>query len=893
MKTYIIIIAGCFAALFAQAASVSFSTNNYRVLLNHKLEIPVLLQATQEVYSIAADIVYDSQYLAAIDLDDNITNGVQPTLIFSDAFPNQKKYCAALEDNVQGRLVWGISHNLPTTAGSSFLTNSTLFTASLNAQFIGTNSIMFGFKNLYDFTNGIIKASWDFATVYIITDKLPAPDVNSLSPYSPGNSLAFNWPPVDGAEFYQAFCAHDPYFTNIFQKSDVIADTNYTFTSLIETTQFYYLILATNVIGQQGFSITNSSIQDYYPPTNVVMTVNDGNYYTDSNVIPIKFSAQDVSPMFVATDIDNYISPWANYYYYQTYYYTSSWDNGIKQINGFVKDSAGQTSSVSASIFLDSIAPSNVSILINGGAATTKVTTVNLTLNADDIAPMEMIIANNSDFSDGTWISNASSKTWSIPDKGSGIYTVYARFRDPIGNLSVIALDDIYFDITPGTDTNIVLLAPIDNLNLAPGPITFSWNTGTDVSSPQYLNISPGATVLAVGSQSVTLSDGVYTWFVFATNSWNTITKSQIRSLTVSSSSDPLINPILPQTVREHQVLFVNISVNGTPNLSYIPNEIVGAHYLDTNRFLFSIIPNFGTVGQNWNIPFIAQLAGNIDTQNMTITVEAPAKKIKTKKPLLFEDQDGDLLDIKYSGIKKNNSIVSFDGQRLIISNAYNKGKLVFKVKRNKKDGGDGAFMLHEIYVDDSGKGINVAASVGSLFAENFSISAIKIGGATFSNLYIKSAKIISVKKGSIVGEIVVEDGFKKLIAANILNGKIIVNNGDNISIKTKTNIDKSQIFVNATGNALAVKKIGTGGKGSIIDSIIIVGLSQNDNFTNMPAQAGFKLIKTKTMTNVEIAGSEYKKGKKTKDSKIKVKTPSNSTFYKTKSGIITPEPVK
>jgi len=48
-------------------------------------------------------------------------------------------------------------------------------------------------------------------------------------------------------------------------------------------------------------------------------------------------------------------------------------------------------------------------------------------------------------------------------------------------------------------------------------------------------------------------------------------------------------------------------------------------------------------------------------------------------------------------------------------------------------------------------------------------------------------------------------------------------------------------------------------------------------------------------MANVEIAGSDYVKGKKgkTKEAKIKVKAPSNSTFYHTESGVVTPEPVQ
>ena len=893
MKTLIISFTLLFAALYSHAANVAFSTNEFLVLLNHKFSVPVFIKADEEIYSVSADIIYDSSYISVPDIDDNITNGVQPDFIFSDAFPNEKKFCAALEDDVQGRLVWGVSHNLPTSSGTIFSTNSLLVNAFFNAEKIGTNNLMFGFKKITDSAGNTVTANWNSANVYVITDKLPAPDPKDFPQYSPGRSKTIHWQPVDDAEFYQTFCAFDSLFSNIHQQSTLISDTNFTFTSLIETTQYFYLVLATNSIGQRGYSVTNSSIQDFNPPTNISFTVNYGNYYINQNIIPVIYYGEDITPMRVKTDInDGSVGSWKPYYINYTYYYTSTWVNGEKTLTGFFKDSAGQTSAVSATICLDSIAPSNVSLVINNGVGTTTVTSVALELNATDVNPIEMIIANKSDFSDGSWENFASSKSWNIQPNGAGTYSVYARFRDLAGNLSSIAFDDIYYDTAPGSDTNILLTSPANGASFMPGNITFAWNAGADINNPQYLKITPGNTYPAIGQTTVSLANGSYTWFVYATNSWNTVSKSETRSLTVSSS---LIEPIPAQSVREHQVLFVNLVVNSAAELSYQPDEINGAHYLDTNRCVFSLIPDFDTAGQNWNVPFIAQLNGNVDTQNMAVSVNTPAKKITKKKALRFEDTDSDIIDIKYNGIKKNNSIVAFDGQRLIISNAYNKGKLVFKVKRNKKGGGDGAFYLHEILIDDSGKGVSIAASVGKLLAENFSIGSIKIGGESISNIFIESAKVISVKKGSVIGTIVVSNGFKKLLASDIIGAKIIVHNGDNISIKTKNNINNSTIIVNGTANALAVKSIGTGGKGAVTDSKIIVGLGENDNYTNSPAQAGFKLIKSKTMTNVEIAGSDYAKGKKgkTKEPKIKVKTPNNSTFYHTKSGVVTPEPIQ
>ena len=1332
MKNLTFIISACLAVNFAQAATVSFSTNNYRVLLNHKLDVPVFIQSTDKIYSLSADLVYESQYLSAMDSDGNITNGTQPVLNFTSIFPNPKKYCSALEDSVQGRIVWGISQNLPASSGTSFTTNSHLLTASFNADEIGTNSLLFGFKRTQDTTGGVINTTWDSANVYVITDKLPQPELNVLNPYSPGSSLSLNWPAVTDAEFYRAYCAFDPDFTNIFKQSAIISDTNYTFSSLIETTKFYYLVMATNVIGQRGFSVTNNTIQDFNPPTNVFITVNTNAYYTDSNIVSVKFSGDDLTPMAVKADIDDgSVSSWSTYSYWITYHYTSTWVNGEKEITGIMKDSAGQTSAVATTIFLDSIAPSNASIVINNGAGTTTLVGVTLTLSADDIAPLDVIVANKSDFSDGIWQTNLDSRTWTLPNNGAGIYTVYARYRDPLGKLSPIASDDIYYStatdtniflvspadnitvkagtinfswlaeadvnapqfisistigvfsattnfsraltsgnyswyvygtnannvitksetrtfaldsiapsnasvvinngagttttyavsltlnavdanpmemiignhssfsnniwetynsskawnlpdngegtytvyakfrdslsnmsavvsddiyypgsdtniflvfptnsssvvagiidfswtnganvhapqfisistvgifpattnysralipgtytwfvyatnthntisksetnsltVMPGSDTNIFLVLPTNEASFVAGTIDFSWTNGADLYAPQFISITPGDVYAATGSYSRSLSSGNYTWFVYGTNVNNTISKSETRmfvldsigpsnasvvinngagttavlgvSLTLNAvdanpmemivandssfsnhiwetfnfskawnlpdngkgtytvyarfrdslsnmsaivsddiyypGSDtnivlvfptnnaffvegtvdfswtngadvyapqyisiipggvypattnfslaltsgnytwfvystnthntvsvsetrslsiysiPYIDPIPDQTVREHQILFVTLKINDATSITYDDSEIVGVHYLDTNRFLFSLIPDFGTAGQVWDVPFFANNLLGTATQNMSVAVYDPAKKVK--KELQFEDVDEDIIDIKYNGIKKNNSIVTFDGQRLIISNAYSKGKLVFKVKRNKKAGGDGLFDLQEVHVDNDGKGINLAASVANIFAEQFSIDSIKIGGAILSNLYINYAKVISVKKGTIIGEIIVSNGFKNLTATEILDAKIVVHDGDNISVKTKNDIHNSTIIVNGSGNALAVKKIGTGGKGSITDSKIIVGLPEGADYTTLPAQAGFKLIKTKTMTNVEIAGSDYAKGKKGKmvEPKIKVKTPANSSFYHTESGVVTKEPIQ
>lgn len=895
MKTFLLLISVCYTAAALQAATVTFATNTFLALRNHAVEIPVYIQSDDALYGIAADMVYDSQFLSAIDTDNNSTNGIQPLIDFTSIIPSPRLYSSALEDNVQGRLVWGITQNKPSDTGVTFPARTHLLTASLYTEQIGTNSLFFGFKKITDTTGGVINATWDTANVYILTDLLPSPELGYLPPCSPGRTRALHWTPVQGADSYLALCAYDSALTRIAHTSPLITDTNYTFSSLIETTAYYYAVIATNTIGQQGISVTNTTMQDFNPPTNVTLTVNDGDTYTRNNILALKYYGEDITPMSVkATVNDGSEMAWQTYYYWNTYSCTTSWENGTKEITGIVRDAAGQTKNVNASIILDSIAPSNASIIINGGAGTTYLANVSLDLAAIDDNPMDMIIANNSDFSDGSWVDFTSQTNWTLPDNGPGIYTVYARFRDPVGGLSEIASDSIYFSTLPGADTNIVLTAPANNASVLPGNVVFQWNAGANVKTPQYLNITPGGTHVGVGQQAtVTLSEGTYQWYVEADNDWDEISRSATRTLTVASG---IIAPIAPQTIREHQILLLPLTVITDAMVVYDPADITGVHYLDTNRYVFSLIPDFGTAGEQWNVPFIATVGAAVETQTLAVTVNAPVKKVKDKKPLRFEDADEDIIDIKYSGIKKNNSTLVFDGQRLIISNAYEKGKLLFKVKQNKKAvSADGTFDLYELHIDGSSKKFKIDANVENMYAQDHTIKNVKIGGPTLSNMYVDYVKVLVVKNGTIIGNIIASNGFKKLMASDIINARIIVHSGDNMSIKVKNDIANSLIVVNGTAGSLAVKKIGTGGKGSIQDSTIIIGLPEGADYTNTPARAGFKLFKSKNVSNTEIVGSDYEKGKKgkTKEPKIKVKNPNNATFYHTQDGTVTPKPIE
>jgi hypothetical protein len=93
--------------------------------------------------------------------------------------------------------------------------------------------------------------------------------------------------------------------------------------------------------------------------------------------------------------------------------------------------------------YSDIIAPANTSVIINNGAESTDIADVTLTLHAEDASvPLQMMIANNSDFTGSDWIAYATSQAWTL-SSGAGSKIIYAKFKDSYGNISAAVSDSI------------------------------------------------------------------------------------------------------------------------------------------------------------------------------------------------------------------------------------------------------------------------------------------------------------------------------------------------------------------------------------------------------------------------------------------------------------------
>lgn len=122
---------------------------------------------------------------------------------------------------------------------------------------------------------------------------------------------------------------------------------------------------------------------------------------------------------------------------------------------------------------VDTTPPTNTSISIDGGAASTTSTSVTLTFSATDAT--EMYITNTSGCgSGGSWEAYATSKAWSLAQT-NGTATVYVKYRDSLLNESACINDTIIqVDDAPTAGTGITFSSLTNN------SVTVSWGAASD-----------------------------------------------------------------------------------------------------------------------------------------------------------------------------------------------------------------------------------------------------------------------------------------------------------------------------------------------------------------------------------------------------------------------------
>lgn len=172
--------------------------------------------------------------------------------------------------------------------------------------------------------------------------------------------------------------------------------------------------------------------------------------------ITISLYVTEAYQMMVSNDAGFKYAGWESYK--QEFRWTLTTGDGDKQVYFKFKDIAGNVSEViSKSIILDTRAPSEASITIIPieGTKTSETSgilhvndpnrTVNLKIHAEDAA--EMMIANDISFYGHSWQAYSDTlSNWKFSKETDGIYYVYARFKDAVGNISKAVVDRVIFD---------------------------------------------------------------------------------------------------------------------------------------------------------------------------------------------------------------------------------------------------------------------------------------------------------------------------------------------------------------------------------------------------------------------------------------------------------------
>jgi len=187
-------------------------------------------------------------------------------------------------------------------------------------------------------------------------------------------------------------------------------------------------------------------------PSYPSIIINNGDASTDNPLVTLTLSAINADEMCFRNWTAGTWTSWESYSTTKQLYLEGSTDNTLYTISVKFRNAIGETSPVNDGILflITSIAPTNPSIVINNDDASTDNPLVTLTLSADGAT--EMCFRNGTT---GTWTSWESySTTKQLYLEGSTdntVYTIYVKFRNPIGETSPVS-DDILFLITEDGD---------------------------------------------------------------------------------------------------------------------------------------------------------------------------------------------------------------------------------------------------------------------------------------------------------------------------------------------------------------------------------------------------------------------------------------------------------
>lgn len=300
--------------------------------------------------------------------------------------------------------------------------------------------------------------------------------------------------------------------------------------------------------GTVSATFSDSIILDIIAPT-ASLKINSGAGSTNSTFVTLTSLATDAgSCVFHMRFLNAGDSTWGEWEpYAPTKLWTLRTGEGTQSVNAQFRDGAGNVSSSSSSILLDTIGPSG-SITINSGDNYTSSTAVTLTLSADDQGSgVSKMRFSNDGSTWSNWVTLAATRSWTLTS-GDGMKHVSAQFNDVAGNISTFA-DSILLDTT-GPTGSIIINSGDESTNSTSVTLTLSaTDEGSGVTEMALRNSGSafGAWEPYATNKSWTLTsgDGTKTVYVLFRDAVGKISASYSDSI-ILNTAPPTVTSITP-----------------------------------------------------------------------------------------------------------------------------------------------------------------------------------------------------------------------------------------------------------------------------------------------------------------------------------------------------------
>jgi hypothetical protein len=355
-----------------------------------------------------------------------------------------------------------------------------LFTVNVHGAQTGTGSLVISEYKLRDLDNDDFYATLAGATVDVDCTPPDVPTLDAEPAFTQGteNFLSWNDMAGSGATAYLIERAEDAAFTLGLADSGWIPGTSHTFTGLTDGQIYYYRVKTQDaLLNESAWSGTEFSTQDDTAPA------------TSVDALAIYQGAASWNVAYTASDATSGVASVELYY---------QLDGGLWQPLGVVGASPvafnapdgdglygfytvgtdavgnveGAPGTADAETTLDTTPPAG-SFFVNSDAAYTNSLTVTLNSGVSDLHPPLDMRFSNDGLAFDPWLPYAVTSPWTLLAGADGPRTVWAEYRDVVGNVYAIQ-DAIVYDATaPGG---------ISGLALATGheEVTVTWNDPVD-----------------------------------------------------------------------------------------------------------------------------------------------------------------------------------------------------------------------------------------------------------------------------------------------------------------------------------------------------------------------------------------------------------------------------